>query len=306
MHAQDLLATLQIRVAHRDLPIEPSRAQQRRIQNVGPVGRGDDDDAVVLAEAVHLHQELVERLFALFVAQGVATARAAHGVELVDEDDAGAVAAGFLEQLADARGADARIHLDEVGAARGDERHACLARHRSRQQRLAGAGRPHEQDAARNAAANRGELGRLLQELDDLGHLVLRLVHAGDVLERDGHLLRIDGARLLERGDAAGHHTVERQTREAEEQQPDRECAVAAGTRRLAPRERHLNTTAAEVGDEGGIACQVTGWGHGRRGGPVGTGELEVVAFGLHALHAVGSDVLEELRERHDLSGGRA
>ena len=74
------------------------------------------------AEAVHLDEQLVERLLALFVAERVAAAAAAHGVELVDEDDARLVAARFLEQLAHARRADAGVHLDEVGAARRDER----------------------------------------------------------------------------------------------------------------------------------------------------------------------------------------
>ena len=43
-------------------------------------------------EAVHLDEQLVQRLLALFVAERAAAAAAADGVELVDEDDAGLVA----------------------------------------------------------------------------------------------------------------------------------------------------------------------------------------------------------------------
>ena len=43
----------------------------------------------VRREAVHLDEQLVERLLALLVAERVAAAAAADGVELVDEDDAG-------------------------------------------------------------------------------------------------------------------------------------------------------------------------------------------------------------------------
>ena len=82
-------------------------------------------------------------------------------------------------------GADAGIHLDEVGPARRDERHAGFARHRPRQQRLARARRADQQDAARDPSADRREARRVLQEVDDLLHLVLGLVHAGDVLEHD-------------------------------------------------------------------------------------------------------------------------
>src|SRR6202023_3227076 len=99
------------------LAIEPARAQQRRIQNVGTIGRRDDDDALGGSEAVHFHQQLIQRLLTLFVAERLAAAAAAHRVELVDEDDARRMTARVLEQLADARRADAGVHLDEVRAA---------------------------------------------------------------------------------------------------------------------------------------------------------------------------------------------
>src|SRR5215216_5857362 len=103
----------------------------------------------------------------------VAAAAAADRIELVNEDDARVVAARLLEQLAHARRADTRIHLDEIRPAGGDERNAGFAGHRSREQRLAGPRRSDEQDAARNATADRGELRRGLQEVDDLADLVL-------------------------------------------------------------------------------------------------------------------------------------
>src|SRR5205814_1013153 len=53
-------------------------------------------------------------------------------------------------------------HLDEVRTRDREERHARLARDRARQQRLAGARRPHHQDALRDAPAELGELFRIL------------------------------------------------------------------------------------------------------------------------------------------------
>ena len=46
-------------------------------------------------------------------------------------------------------------------------------------------GRPDQQHALRDAAAERREAARLAQEVDDLLDLVLGLVDAGDVLEGD-------------------------------------------------------------------------------------------------------------------------
>jgi hypothetical protein len=89
VHLQDLLATADIRQADDHLAVEASRAQQRGVEHVRAVGRGDDDHAVVGFEAVHLDQELVEGLLALVVAAAEAgAAMAAHGIDLVDEDDA--------------------------------------------------------------------------------------------------------------------------------------------------------------------------------------------------------------------------
>ena len=101
---------------HHDLAVEAARTQQRRVEHVGTVGRGDDDHALAALETVHLDQQLVERLLALVVTAAQAgAAMAADRVDFVDEDDAGRVLLGLLEHVAHAAGADADEHLDEVG-----------------------------------------------------------------------------------------------------------------------------------------------------------------------------------------------
>ena len=169
VHLEDLLAADDVRVRHDDLAVETAGPQQRRVEHVGPVGGGDEDDALVRLEAVHLDQQLVQRLLALVVAAAEAgAAMAADRVDLVDEDDARRVLLGLLEHVAHAAGADADEHLDEVGARDGEERHVRLAGDGAGEQRLAGAGRADQQHAARDAAAEPLELLRVAQELDDL------------------------------------------------------------------------------------------------------------------------------------------
>ena len=103
MHREDLLAPLDVGVGHLHLPVEPARAQQRRVEHVRPVGRGDQDHALVRLEAVHLDQQLVQRLLALVVAAAVAGAAVpADRVDLVDEHDAGRVLLRLLEHVAHA------------------------------------------------------------------------------------------------------------------------------------------------------------------------------------------------------------
>ena len=129
VNAEDLLAAVDVGARHDDLAVEAARAQQRRIEHVGPVGRGDDDDAFVGLEAVHLDQQLVERLLALVIAVAEAgAAMAADGVDFVDEDDAWRRLLGLVEHVADAACADADEHLDEVRTGDGEEGNARLTR----------------------------------------------------------------------------------------------------------------------------------------------------------------------------------
>ena len=162
MHREDALAALHVGTIHDDAAVEAAGPQQRRIEHVGAVRRGDEDDALVALEAVHLDEQLVQRLLALVVAAAEARAAVtADGVDLVDEDDAGRVLLALLEQVAHAPGAHADEHLDEVRPADREERHVGLTRDRAGQQRLAGSRRAHQQHALRDAAAELLELLRL-------------------------------------------------------------------------------------------------------------------------------------------------
>src|SRR5688500_9892700 len=106
-------------------------------------------------------------------------------VDLVDEDDAGGVLLALLEQIAHARRADADEHLDEIGAADREERDVGFAGHGARQERLSRSGGAHEEHALRDASAQFLELLRLAEETNDLLKLILGLVDARDILERD-------------------------------------------------------------------------------------------------------------------------
>ena len=118
----------------------------------------------------------------------------ADGVDLVDEDDARRVLLGLLKRIAHAAGAHAHEHLHEIGTGDGHEGHARLARDGLGQQRLAGAGRAHEQHALGDARADLGEAARVLEELDQLLHLFLFLDRAGHVRKRDLVAVRLEDA----------------------------------------------------------------------------------------------------------------
>ena len=61
--AENSFAAFHIGAVDDDLTIESSGTHQCRVENIGAVCCGNDNHAAVLFEAVHLHQQLVERLF---------------------------------------------------------------------------------------------------------------------------------------------------------------------------------------------------------------------------------------------------
>jgi hypothetical protein len=56
MHHQDLFAAANVRQRHHYLAVEAPRTQQRRVEHIGTVGRGDHDHAAGALEAIHFHQ----------------------------------------------------------------------------------------------------------------------------------------------------------------------------------------------------------------------------------------------------------
>ena len=197
MDLENLLPALDVGQAHVDLPVEPAGAQQGGVQNVLPVGGGQNDHALVGGEAVHLHQQLVQGLFPLVVAAAQAGAPlAAYGVDLVNEDNGGGILLGLVE-VPDAAGAHAHIELHKVGARDGQEVYPGLAGHRLGDEGLTGARRAHQQHALGDAGAQGGELLGVPEELHNLLQLLFLLV-------RPGHVVKGDLFPLVGQGAGAG------------------------------------------------------------------------------------------------------
>ena len=299
VNREDRLAPAQVGVGDGHLPVEPAGPHQGLVEDVGPVGRGDDDDALVRGEAVHLDEQLIERLLALFVAERLAATAAADGVELVDEDDAGRVLARLLEQLAHAAGADAGKHLHEVRAAGKEKRHARFAGNRARQQRLARARRADQQHALGNAAADGAKAAGLAKELDDFLELVLGFVHAGDIGKGNrGAVLDGLAGVLFDRGHPSGAEAVEGKAQQPEEGERDHQGAGAEHRAGAACLDLDANAARDQVRHKrlmgGGVAQ--------RRGGlhaaAVGLGADEPIRLDIDLAQGAGVGGFEEVGER--------
>ena len=91
MELEDRLAAGKVGKLHRDAPVEAAGTQQRRVERVGAVRGGEHHDALVVIEAVHLGEQLVQRLLALVVRGKPLVAALTHSIDLVDEYDTGGV-----------------------------------------------------------------------------------------------------------------------------------------------------------------------------------------------------------------------
>ena len=194
MDLQNLLTALYIRGVDLDLPVKTSGSQQGRIQNIRPVGGGKDDNALGMAEAIHLHQQLVQGLLLFIVAAAeTCSALAAHGVDLVNEDNGRSQLLRLLKQVADTAGAHAHIHFNEIRSGNGEELHPRLSGYCPGKQGLAGARRTYQQNAVGNARADVGKFLGIAKEVYDFLKLFFFLVRTGNVSE--SHFLTVRHAQ---------------------------------------------------------------------------------------------------------------
>ena len=167
------------------LTVKPTRTQQRGVQNVGAVGRGHDNDTFVGLKTVHLNQKLVQRLLPLIVATAVACATGpAHGVDLIDEHDAGRVLLRLLEHVAYAGGTHTHKHLNKIRTRDGEERHTRLTGHGPCEQRLTRTGRAHKQRTFGDFTTQAAEFLRISEELNDLFEIIFGLINARHIVKR--------------------------------------------------------------------------------------------------------------------------
>ena len=118
VNLQDRQTLIEVGQRHDDLAVEPAGPEQRRVEDVGPVGRGHDHDALGDVETVHFVQHLVQCLLTLIVPTAEPSATLAPDrVNLVDEDDRGGLLARGLEEVTHAARTDTHEHLHEVRSA---------------------------------------------------------------------------------------------------------------------------------------------------------------------------------------------
>ena len=83
---EDLPSALEVGEIDFHYPVESARPDERRVQQVLPVGRSHHNHVAVSAKSIHLHQDLVESVVPFVMGAVAAASLSAHCVDLVDED----------------------------------------------------------------------------------------------------------------------------------------------------------------------------------------------------------------------------
>jgi hypothetical protein len=150
-----LFVSLTAGTVDKHLAVEAAGTEQGGVKSFRPVRRGKQYDASRGVETVEFGEELSERLL-LFVetTQATAMARAADGIEFVDEDDTGCSLARLFKEIANAGGADAGEYLDEFRTRYREKGDASFASDRTGKQCLARSGRPDEENAFGRSGAD--------------------------------------------------------------------------------------------------------------------------------------------------------
>ena len=90
MHFENALTTAHIRSIKHDHPVKPAGSEKRRVEYVRAIGSRHENDTFVDLETVHLHEQLIQCLFALIMtAAQASTTQSADRIDLVYENDTG-------------------------------------------------------------------------------------------------------------------------------------------------------------------------------------------------------------------------
>ncbi len=186
VHLQNVLPAADVRRAHGHLPVKTPRTQDCGIQNVHPVCGCHHDNPFIDAEAVHLHQQLVQSLLPLVMASShTGTPAPCNSIDLVNKDDTGRILLGLLKQIPDAGRAHTHKHFHKIGTGYTEKRNSSLPGHRLCQQGFTGSGRTLQQNALWNPGSHLGIFSGFPEKIHDLLQFLLFLLQARHLLKGD-------------------------------------------------------------------------------------------------------------------------
>ena len=184
MHRENLLAPCHIRSTHHDLAVKPARTHNGRVQDIHTIGGRHNNDSLVDAKSVHLHQHLVQGLLSFIVsATHTGSSAPCHSVNLVNKNDTWRVFLRILKQVTNAGSSDTDKHLNEIRTGNTEKWYPGLSCNGLGQKRLTGSGRSHQKHSLRNAGSKLRIFAGFLQEINNFFQFFLLFSKSGHIFK---------------------------------------------------------------------------------------------------------------------------
>mmetsp|Transcript_33468 Transcript_33468/g.109658 ORF Transcript_33468/g.109658 Transcript_33468/m.109658 type:complete len:464 (+) Transcript_33468:258-1649(+) len=205
---QDALASWQVWQRDVDELVKTARSEQRLVQELGTVGRTDEEDVLLHTDAIDLRQQLVHHTIASTTGASARATSCTNGVQLVEEQHARCRSASLVEDLTHIRLGLTEPHRQKLGALDAHKVRRALARHCLGEQCLATTRWAIEQHTSRWLHAELLEfLGVVNRVQDHLLQGALRLFQATNVVPLD--VRHLDDGLAQGRGIALAHGAFE-------------------------------------------------------------------------------------------------
>jgi hypothetical protein len=186
VYAQNCFSFADIGHCHYDLTVKATGSEQGGIENIGPIGRGKYDYAVLGVKTVHFNKHLVKRLFALVMPAAVSGAAGpAYRVKLVYENDAGGAFTALFKKIADAARTDTDKHFHKVASRNIEKSYVCFAGDSPREHGFTGSGHTDEQNTLGYAGSHFDKLLGILEKFNHFLQFVFGFFLAGNIVKRN-------------------------------------------------------------------------------------------------------------------------
>ena len=186
MYFQNINSALQIRQFYRNPAVKPSRTKQRRVERFRTVGSSQNDNALRTIKAVHLGQQLVQRLFPFVIAAHLsAVTLFADGVDFIDKDDTGSLFVGLFKQIPDFCRTHTHEHFYKFRTGNGEEGDIGFAGNSLCQKGFTSTRRAYQQRALRHGGADFLVAVGAMEKIYDFCQQFLGFLFAGNIAELD-------------------------------------------------------------------------------------------------------------------------
>mmetsp|Transcript_14642 Transcript_14642/g.35077 ORF Transcript_14642/g.35077 Transcript_14642/m.35077 type:complete len:430 (+) Transcript_14642:982-2271(+) len=146
---EDRHARLPVRKRDVNKLIETSGTHDTGVENIGSVGRSNDEESLARSHTIDLGKDLVDNTITCIGTSSTGTTRTGNGIHFIKEQNAGAGGTGLVEQITDVGLGTTEPHIQKLRTLDGNEIGSALVGNGLGHEGLTASGRAVEKNTAR-------------------------------------------------------------------------------------------------------------------------------------------------------------